>query len=315
MIKKIKKAIRIYKNENLLSLVREVWFFVIRPWRFLYEEIIWLFLIIRARNKTLTGIVDNQKMYLNRHDNGISKELFIYGVHEPLSTKVIKSIITRGMTVIDIGANIGYYALIESKLVGPKGKVVAIEPNSENIEFLKLNIDKNSIKNVIIIEAAIGDYDGLGTLYLSEMSNWHSMASSSLLRQTNSIKVKVNRLDSLIERLKIPVSLIRMDVEGYEINVIKGMLGTLRKYSPCLMIELHPQIVGSQAISNLLTTLKTFGYLATHMIERERDCPWVKNTQAIEFSSIDLLLNDERLINEQRSFIVFLQKQDVNKNL
>ena len=55
--------------------------------------------------------------------------------------------------------------------------------------------------------------------------------------------------------------------------------------------------------------------IGINMIERERDCPWVKNTQAIEFSSIDSLLNDERLINEQRSFMVFLQKQDVNKNL
>jgi FkbM family methyltransferase len=315
MKKKFKKIIRIYRNEGLLSFVREVWSFAIKPLRLLREEIIWIFLTIQTKKKPLTTIINGHKMYLNHRDKGISKELAIYSIHEPLTTRVIKKIITRGMTVIDLGANIGYYTLIESKLVGSEGKIVAVEPNSENIKFLKLNIQKNGIKNVTVIEAAIGDRDGFDTLHLSETSNWHSMISNPSLKQLNSVEVKVRQLDNLIEELGVSVSLIRMDIEGYEINVIRGMIRTLQKYGPRLVVELHPQLVGSQAICNLLITLKTLGYVATHIIERERDHPYLENNRAIEISSIDSLLNDERLINEQRSFMVFFQKQTAGKNL
>ncbi len=88
--------------------------------------------------------IQGSKMLLNLGDIGISQELFFTSVHEAESTKQTLEEIKTGMTVLEIGANIGYYALIEARLVGEKGKIIAFEPSPINMAAFKANVVLNN---------------------------------------------------------------------------------------------------------------------------------------------------------------------------
>ena len=84
--------------------------------------------------------VNGYKLSVIPNDTGISSELLMFKTHEPLTTKLISKKLTSGMICLDIGSNIGYYALLEHKLVGKEGKVIAIEPSPLNFQYLQKNI-------------------------------------------------------------------------------------------------------------------------------------------------------------------------------
>jgi len=109
--------------------------------------------------------IDGHKMYLDSED---SLRLSINEEYDEFETKLIKKLITNGNTVIDLGANIGYYTLIFARLVGTQGKVFAFEPELNNFELLKKNITINGYENVIIINKAASDKIGKQELYLFE---------------------------------------------------------------------------------------------------------------------------------------------------
>src|SRR3989449_10196344 len=92
--------------------------------------------------------------------------------------------------------------------------------------------------------------------------------------KTTEILVPVTTLDALLATCRLhSVDLVRMDLEGYEVVVIRGMQQTLAKYSPKLLVELHPQVIGTQAIVGYLRLLKSLGYTLEWLIDQERDRP------------------------------------------
>ena len=103
-------------------------------------------------------------MYLKLNDAGISRELALLGVHEPIATRLLNQQIKSGMRVIEIGANIGYYTLIAANLVGESGKIYAIEPEPANYALLTKNVEVNGYKNVIPIQKAISNEIGTSKL-------------------------------------------------------------------------------------------------------------------------------------------------------
>lgn len=130
------------------------------------------------KSKTKSGIlvrnIQGSRMQLRIDDEGISADLALDGIREPMSTKTVKEEVKKGYTVIEIGANIGYYALMESKLVESKGKVYAIEPLHRNFRNLKKNIELNSYKNIKPFELGIGDKKGTAKRLISQHSNLSS---------------------------------------------------------------------------------------------------------------------------------------------
>jgi len=310
-VNKIKKAIRIVRKEGVAPFIKELWLVATRSWRLRREENIWITLIGEYEKTPPMVIVHKQKMFLSVDDRGISKELACYQSHEPLSTQVLRTMLSPGETVIDIGANIGYYALLESQLVGSEGEVIAIEPSPSNVSLLTLNMKVNKIQNLRIINVAIGDYDGEGKLYLSNACNWNSLICQRELNQTSSVTVKVRSIDSLLKEINIRPSLIRMDIEGYETNAIAGMINTLNNYAPRLMIELHPQLIGGKAIRELIELLKSVNYKTCCAISKERDFPWNAPITAIESPTIEALQNDKRIIEENRGFMVFFESDSM----
>lgn len=132
----------------------------------------------------------------------------------------LRPYIKEGDTVIDAGANIGYFTVMLSKLVGEKGTVHAFEPEAYNYNLLQYNIELNNCKNVITHNMALSDKESKGKLYISdECMGMHRMYESKYCSMDTQ-DVAVSTLDSIIGEQKI--SFIKLDVEGYEYKVLRG---------------------------------------------------------------------------------------------
>jgi len=173
--------------------------------------------------------VQGHEMYLDPSD---SLRLSTNGVFEPYTTQVIKRNISSGDIVIDIGANIGYFTLIMAKCIRENGKVFSFEPEPKNFELLKKNVEINNYSNVILEKKAIGNKTGTTNLYLADKKNnvfssgMHRIFRSDLVSQIpDPISVNIIKLDDYLQDLKFikKIRLIKIDVEGAEFDVLKGM--------------------------------------------------------------------------------------------
>jgi FkbM family methyltransferase len=178
--------------------------------------------------------IQGSKMVLNLTDEGISRELACYGVHEKNSTEEVKKILQKGMKLLDIGANIGYYALIETKLAGETGFLYALEPDPRNYTMLSRNLALNNIKNFTLYNVAGGATRSVGKFNLSGKGN----LSSFMRTDGNEVDVQIYPIKELIED---KVDFIRMDVEGYEDEILKGIDFTNKP--KCFFIEVHSELV------------------------------------------------------------------------
>lgn len=136
----------------------------------------------------------------------------------------------RNDVVIDVGAHIGVYSIYASKYAK---KIIAIEPEPNNFNHLIKNISAKN--NIYPFNIALGDLDGKMKLYL------HSALGHSLLFPSDEfVEVSVKKLDDLIEQLNLErVDLIKINAEGYELQILKGGEKTLRKFKPSLILDVH----------------------------------------------------------------------------
>jgi len=274
-LNRIKRLIRIIRENGFMEGVRAVSGFVgvSKIWR----DLIIAYLKLKNKDNLILRNIQGSKMYLDLSDPGISRELIFRGIHEKLATNVLRQELKRGMVVIDIGANLGYYALLEASIVGKEGHVYAIEPVRKNFDILCKNIHVNGYENIKAYCIAISSKSGTAEMTLTEASNWHCMLDvteevvSSYMKQKMSrlaretVIVNTITLDEFLVKEKInKVDLIRMDIEGYEIEAIKGMLNTLKNTLPPLKLffEIHNKVFNDleKTIGPLLRQLLSFGF-------------------------------------------------------
>ena len=144
----------------------------------------WKFLKITSKNNHKIVKILGNKMCLSFNDLGISKALLIDRIREVDATKEIQKILNEGDVVLDIGANIGYFVLLESKIIGNKGKVFAVEPIPSNFEMLNKNIELNNYQNIQTYNFAFGEEKGVDILYLTEMSNQASLLKNTVFKDS-----------------------------------------------------------------------------------------------------------------------------------
>jgi len=244
------------------SLVQFVWrtgrFFC---YRYLKAKTDLRFLIKKASlsKSVFVKNIQDSKMVVNLNDEGLARDLVLSNIREPFSTETMRKELRKGNVVIDIGANIGYYALMESRLVGNKGKIYAIEPVPKNFKLLSYNVKLNNYKNIKLFNLAIGEKRKKEKMHISTHHNRCSMIDDGS-KFIGSIMVKTETLDNFIEGKKWP-DLIRMDTEGYEYEIIQGMKKILKTEKPLkIFIEIHPTIIKKKKTIKLLTTLKEAGF-------------------------------------------------------
>lgn len=202
--------------------------------------------------------IQGSKMFLDLEDKGLSHDLLLNNIREPYVTQAIQNEIHRGYTCVDIGANIGYYALQESRLVGNLGKVYAIEPVKESLDLLKRNIEVNHYKNIECYQLACGENNRQDVIHVSPKRNWSSMYPSNSRQFVRDDTIEVVTLDKFLENRQYP-DFIRMDVEGYEYEIVKGMTLLLADKRPLkLFIEYHLDILRDKTVA-LAQILKEAG--------------------------------------------------------
>jgi len=155
--------------------------------------------------------------------SSIAKFLGVKGSYEEETTRLFNEILKEGMIILDIGANIGYYSLLASRLVGDKGKVFAFEPCPESFALLQKNIEVNGFKNIVPVAKAVSNQCGKQKLFLAKDAGQHSLEG-----QANSkfIEVDVITIDEFLKG-NIPIDLVKIDVEGLEEKVLLGMEETI----------------------------------------------------------------------------------------
>jgi FkbM family methyltransferase len=244
----IKHAIR--RAKDLVSVKKEE-----RRRTKLYNE-------IKPTGKIIKEVIGS-KMRLDMNDQGIHRDLFLDGIREPVATKHLTTIMTKNDVVLDIGANIGYYALLEAKLCK---KVYAVEPVPSNIVVLKDNINLNNYKNVEVFSLAFGKTRGTEKMYLSPKSNLHSFYR--IKDVAGEATINVDTVDNFLKDKENP-TIARMDVEGYELNILCGMKETLKKINR-LFIEIHSDIMSSEDTKRLIEILNSEGFASDMIIKYDR---------------------------------------------
>ena len=192
--------------------------------------------------KFITKKIYNYKMLLDLYDKGISRTLLLFGKRELEHKKMLENIIKPEMTVLDIGANIGYYSLMMLQLMGNKGKLIAVEPSPSNIEILRKNLLLNKYNDIEVHNVAISDENGTKKFFLSEMSNLNTLnytEKKSLNLTGETINVKTLTVPQIMEGRNL--DLIRMDVEGHEVEVLNGLIPNIgvNNLYPSIIFETH----------------------------------------------------------------------------
>ncbi len=182
---------------------------------------------------------DGIRLHTRDADLEVGGQLRDRGSYEPHVTEVFKSHLKAGMSVIDIGANIGYFTMLAASLVGKSGQVIAFEPNSDNVKLLELSRRDNDFANVHVLQSAAGRETGLLVLNTSVTNGTTSQLSDDSLSLLDSTIVQCLKVDDFV-RGDQTIDLIKVDVEGAEYNALLGAERTILRCKPLITSEFTP---------------------------------------------------------------------------
>ena len=160
--------------------------------------------------------------------NHIDRSIFL-GCFEPLNTKRILRILRPGMTVFDVGANIGYFALLSARCVGPSGKVYAFEPHPANVAVLRETVERNRLRQVHVWPIGLSDTKGVGWVAMPDQTVFPNRTASMVRSPGDGIGVPTRTLDDVAAECSIErIDFLKVDVDGFEEKVIHGAREMLR---------------------------------------------------------------------------------------
>jgi FkbM family methyltransferase len=188
------------------------------------------------------------------------------GVYEPHLQRAIRQLLRPGQTFWDVGAHIGFFALIASRAVGASGQVRCFEPMDDNRERLGRTVALNGLTNVTISDRAVGGESGHARLYPHKRSQMWALEDYHGQGGEGGVPVRVCSLDDLAGELGDP-HVVKVDVEGAELEVLRGGVRLLRRAQPVMLVEISSEQVLTQARDEL--RFCTFRHLgANHWLVR-----------------------------------------------
>lgn len=162
---------------------------------------------------------------------------------EPLSQQAFLDAVQPGMTVLDVGANVGYYTLLAASRVGEGGRVHAVEPFEGNVAVLTHNLERAAVRNVTVHRWAAGEQQRQRTFHVTDSSIDHGFYPHPVAETVRTVQVTEMPVDDFISA---PVQVAKVDVEGAEIEVLNGMRRLLEMSRPLtLFVEWSPRCMGN----------------------------------------------------------------------
>jgi|SRR5215831_4602817 len=172
--------------------------------------------------------------------------------------------VKQGADVIDIGAHIGLFSVRCSQLTGPTGKIIAFEPTPGTFSILKDTLRINNTGNVVPLQAAVSGDAGMATFYVSHTAgcNSNSLVKNKSEKELSAYDVQLYTIDGIVEEYSLKPSLIKIDVEGAELDVLKGGGKTFRELKPALILGLHPAFIKQKGdqLESIWQILSEAGY-------------------------------------------------------
>jgi FkbM family methyltransferase len=203
-----------------------------------------LYKAFRPSGTIVATIQSGDRMHLDPADLLVTRRLLTDGgIWEPDVTEALRLVLKKGMTFVDIGANVGYFTVLAARSVGSEGKVYAFEPEARNYALLCKNVEENGYTNVQTIRKAVSDRTGIARLYLSSQ-HWagHTLSAHSL--NADFVEVETTCLDEFFKGHTEKIDVIKVDVEGAEDLVFDGMTALLTRCPHLVLItEFCPQLL------------------------------------------------------------------------
>jgi FkbM family methyltransferase len=172
--------------------------------------------------------------YVNYFPAGYEKDNFDF----------LTAAVKQGDTVLDVGAHIGLFAVIASKLTGANGKVIAFEPAPATFNLLQQTVKINNAGNTITtIQKAVGSEPGKTTFFISDSvaDNSNSLVSYLGDRPLNGIDIDITSIDTVVAEQQLSrVNFIKIDVEGAEYDTLRGAAQTFKRFAPHAIVAIHP---------------------------------------------------------------------------
>lgn len=188
----------------------------------------------------------------------VSRGVYVQGEFDPAVFKVIATELRSGDVFLDIGANVGTYSIQSLEVVGPAGAVHAFEIDPRPLRCLKLSKDRFDYKNLHIHTIAVGAECGHVQLNQDD-----ECGNSQVSIASGGVQVPMATLDSLMAKSKFDqANVVKIDVEGFEFEVLKGARELLAKYRPSLIIEADEKLLGRNgaSVEMVIRYLESFGY-------------------------------------------------------
>lgn len=221
-----------------------------------------VYFLVATAEPIQVNIPLGMRIWVSGKDAGLGLFLRMQGRFEPIQTGMFLKTVKKGDVVIDIGANIGYYSVLASKLVGKSGKVFAFEPDPQSIKLLERNIRLNNCQNVEVVASAVDSISGMATIIQDFANPGESRLAPAKGKGGRSVKVIT--LDTFLKQAGVQrVNVIKIDVEGIEAQVLSGAEEILkREKNVQLFIECNPKTLmgfGSTA-KTLVSQIKSLGF-------------------------------------------------------
>jgi FkbM family methyltransferase len=209
--------------------------------------------------QTYVDLAGRSILLQSQNDDLVAFRLAWMGEYEPMSAQLWQTLARTASTIVDVGAYTGFYALLAARSA-PEARIVAVEPLARNFARLEENVRLNGVTNVELVAAALSDVEREADIAIfteaAFLTSGASLAPSEQ-RAVRSERVSCHTLDALLASRNVPPpGLVKIDVEGWELEVLRGMGGTLAGAHPDLLIEVLPD--APTAVLGAL--LETHGY-------------------------------------------------------
>ena len=191
--------------------------------------------------------------------------LIVRGVLEVPVQEALRRTLPTGGVLYDVGANVGFFSMLAARIVGQNGRVYAFEPAPRNAEAIRRGAAANEFANIEVIERAAFEHSGSGRLQLVEDLSWSKLEDAGPHELTETVvEVELVAVDDLVGRgeLRAP-DVVKIDVEGAELEVLRGMRKTIAEHSPVIVCELHDTAPAFEAL------MAEFGYVVENV-----EGPW-----------------------------------------
>jgi FkbM family methyltransferase len=221
---------------------------------------------VRARQRVmrqpLLVELESFKIYVRRDDWVVGAQIIRDKIYEPHVTREMRPLLRSGAVMVDIGANIGYFSLLAASLMGPSGKVIAFEPLFDNCELINLSIRANNLGNIVVYPYAVAETEQMLAFIIEGSDGTMAELSAGQFVPPHDQLAHAVTLDKML-RDEPKIDLVKMDTEGTEARVLKGMLNIIRHHRPVIFTELHPALLKAKSDvtpERYLNDIRELGY-------------------------------------------------------